>query len=87
VALIYRDAGTSGTQFDVLSGDLRIAHIGKDVLSGLANNAVTWRWDFAIGYGPRGFDAHGRAVTFDEAKAAVELNWQVWLTAARLKAT
>ena len=40
MALIFRDKGTSGTQIDVLNGDLRIAHVGKEVLRIVASHAV-----------------------------------------------
>jgi hypothetical protein len=84
MALIFRDKGTSGTQIEVLSGDLGIAHIGKEVLSVVARHAVRWRWSFAIMVGPPGFQPHGHADTFEAAKASVERNWQAWLAAAGL---
>ena len=34
--------------------------------------------------GPPGFQPHGHADTFEAAKASVERNWQLWLTAAGL---
>ena len=68
MALIFRDKGTSGTQIEVLSGDLRIAHIGKEVLSIVASHAVRWRWSFAIMVGPPGFQPHGHADTFADQK-------------------
>ena len=83
--LIYRDTGTSGTQLDVLSGELRIAHIGKLIMSAMTGHAVRWQWDFAVMFGPKGFQIHGNAETFEEAKAGVERNWQLWLTAAGLR--
>ena len=82
--LVFRDTSTSGTQIDVLSNDLRIAHIGKEVLSLLAGHDVRWRWDFAVTIGPPGFEPHGHADKFEAAKASVERNWQVWLLAAGL---
>ena len=87
MALIFRDKGTSGTQIEVLSDDLRIAHIGKEVLSIVASHAVRWRWSFAIMVGPSGFQPHGHANTFEAAKASVERNWQAWLAAAGLSET
>jgi hypothetical protein len=52
MALVFRDTGTSGTQIDVLSNELRIAHIGKEVLSVVASHDVRWRWNFAVTVGP-----------------------------------
>jgi len=81
--LIYRDKGISGTQFDVLSHQLRIAHVGKDLMT--AFQAVRWSWNFSIGNAvPRGFPHHGTAETFEEAKAIVDAAWETWLTAAGL---
>jgi hypothetical protein len=83
--LVFRDNGTSGTQIEVLSGDLCIAHIGKVVLSAVAGRAVQWRWNFLIMAGPAGLEFHGYADTFEAAKAAVERNWQAWLTGGGTK--
>ena len=50
----------------------------------MANNAVRWRLDFALGNAvPPGFEHHGHVDTCDEAKAAVERNWAFWLAASR----
>src|SRR5688572_17879169 len=71
--LSFHDTDATGTQFAVLSGNLRIAQISKaDVPT--AGRAVGWRWDFAISAGPRGFVFHGHVDTLDEAKAGVERN-------------
>ena len=77
--LVYRDKGSSGTQIQVLSGNLPIAHIGKAVLSVTAGSAVYWSWNFAFSAGPPDFQAHGGAETFEAAKAQVERNWKLWL--------
>ena len=37
-----------------------------------------------LGTAPTGFEHHGHADTFEEAKTAVERNWQGWLAAAGL---
>jgi hypothetical protein len=84
MALIFRDRGTSGTQIDVRSGDLSVAHIGKEMFSQLAGGGARWRWTFAIMVGPKGFEPNGQADTFEAAKANVERNWQAWLAAAGL---
>jgi len=80
--LTYRDRGTTGTQLDVMSGDVRIGRISKDVLS-LAT-VVSWSWTIYIDAGPPGFMRHGSADTGEEAKVGFERNWQLWLTAAGL---
>jgi hypothetical protein len=82
--LVYRDRGTTGRQIAVFSHELRIASIGKDVLSGMANHAVRWRWDFAISAGLPPADAHGFADSLEEAKANVERIWEAWLAKAAL---
>jgi hypothetical protein len=82
--LVYRDKGTSGTQLEVLSGELPIARISKNVLSIVASHAVQWSWDFQLTAAPPGFQHHGHADDFEGAKAGVERNWQLWLTAAGL---
>ena len=83
--LVYRDKGTSGTQISVRSGDLVIAHIGKRVLTPLAGQEVHWQWTFSLHAAPSGFEHSGHADTFEDAKAAVERNWQAWLKAAGLR--
>jgi hypothetical protein len=85
MTLTYRDKGTSGTQIAVLSGNLLIASIGKRVLTPLAGQEVRWQWTFSIHAAPSGFEHSGHADTFEEAKAAVERNWEAWLKAAGLR--
>ena len=84
MALSFPDKGTSGTQIDVRSGDLSIAHIGKEMFSQLAGGGPRWRWYFKTHSGPPGFAHDGEADTFEAAKAQVERNWQAWLMAAGL---
>jgi hypothetical protein len=85
--LVYRDKGQSqsGTIFEVLSGWLVIAHIRKDILSPMVGREVRWRWDFPLNTGPAGFEYHGHADTLEDAKAAVERNWEAWVKAAGLR--
>jgi hypothetical protein len=85
MTLTFRDKGTSGTQIDVRSGELGVAHIGKEMFSQLVAGGARWRWNFSIGNGPPGFEHHGHADTFEAAKAAVDRNWQAWLKAADLR--
>jgi len=82
--LVYRDRGSSGTQTEVLSGNLRVAQIGKRLLTPLTGQEVSWQWTFSIQVAPSGFEHSGHADTFDDAKAAVEQNWRAWLDAAGL---
>ena len=79
--LIYRDKGTSGTQIDVLSNNLRIAHISKNALRP-TRKGERWHWNFTTTVGPVGFQFHGDAETLDAAVVAIERNWQLWLTVA-----
>jgi hypothetical protein len=85
MTLTYRDKGTSGTQIDVRSGDLSVCHIGKEMFSELVGGGARWRWNFKMHIGPPGFVPLGYADSYEEAKAAVERNWQLWLTAACLR--
>ena len=83
--LILHDKGTSGTQVDVRSGALSVAHIGKEMFSNLIGGA-RWRWYLKIDDNtvPPGCERRGDAESLDEAKAAVERNWRIWIDAAGL---
>jgi len=83
--LTYRDRGSSGTQLDVVCGNLIIATLYKSHLSVVASQAVQWRWTFRVTAGPPGFEHNGTANTFEQAKSAVERNWQAWLAEAKLR--
>lgn len=85
MSLQYRAKGDAGTEWDVFSGDLRIGSISKGSLSLSASRETPWGWHFALHVAPPGFEHHGFARTFDEAKAAVERNWQAWMSAAGLR--
>jgi hypothetical protein len=52
-------AAKNGTQWDVMCGELRIAHVGKNVLSITACRAVTWTWTIYVDTAPEGFERHG----------------------------
>jgi|SoimicmetaTmtHPA_FD_contig_31_6322732_length_395_multi_2_in_0_out_0_2 hypothetical protein len=78
--LEFRDKGSSRTQFAAMSGEVVVASISK------ALGTTYWRWTFYMtAAGPRGFQQHGTAPSFDEAKAAVEQRWTHWLAAAGLR--
>ena len=84
--LTYRALGRSGTQIAVYCHELRIARIGKRVLSPLAGAAIQWQWAFSLGNAvPEGFQHSGHVETLEDAKAVVERNWQLWRAAAGLK--
>jgi hypothetical protein len=80
--LKYRDRGTTGTQEDVLTGDLPIGVIRR--ASDIGGDAVYWSWNLSVLSAPPDFQPHGRAVSFEDAKADLERNWQLWLEAAAL---
>ena len=82
--LTYRDRGVSGTQIEVLCGELPIATVWRNKISVTAGGAEVWRWTFALTTAPFGFQHHGSAHNLEEAKFGVERNWQAWLTAAGL---
>ena len=82
--LNYRDRGTSGTQLDVLCGDLVIANVYKATASLPMGGTVYWNWTFYFTARPPGFALHGRAASREIACLAVERNWDAWLAAAGL---
>jgi hypothetical protein len=83
--LTYRDSGASGSQFDVLSGDVYVARISKRKAAVATGGAECWNWHFfSMPIGPLSFAVHGQANSLDEAKAGVESNWKIWMDAAGL---
>jgi len=82
MTLTYRDRGTSGTQLEVLCGDLVIANVYRAALSLAASQAPYRCWTFSAG--PPGFEHHGKAATREIACLAVERNWEAWLATAGL---
>jgi hypothetical protein len=83
--LTYRDRGTSGTQLDVLSGEVRIATLWKNRFSVTAGAGEEWRWTFTMSAGPPGFEVHGGADSKMEAQARLEGIWERWVDAAGLQ--
>jgi hypothetical protein len=84
MSLIYRNRGSSGTQLDVMSGDVRIATLWKNKSSVTSGAREEWRWTCTMSVGPPGFAVHGNSDSKAEAQATLELAWQTWLTAAGL---
>lgn len=84
MTLTYRDRGTSGTQLDVLCGDIVIANVYKPTLSSVAHGDAYWHWTFYFTARPPGFELHGTAASHEIACLAVERNWEAWLHAAGL---
>jgi hypothetical protein len=82
--VIYRDRGSSGTQLDVMSGEVRIATLWKNKFGLTSGGREEWRWTFTMSVGPPGFAVHGGSDSKVEAQASLELTWQTWLTAAGL---
>jgi hypothetical protein len=82
--LTYRDRQTTGTQLDVLAGELTIGSIHKGTLSLSANRETPWAWHFRLHVAPPGFVMHGFTATLEEAKADMERNWQLWIKSAGL---
>jgi hypothetical protein len=87
MSLTYRDRGTSGTQLDVVSGEVRIATLWKNKFSVGAGGGEEWRWTFTLSAGPPGFAVHGEADSKIEAQAKLELIWERWVAAAGLSET
>lgn len=84
--LTYHDRGTSGTQLDVVSGDVRIATLWKAMSSASASSDIeSWQWTFTLSAGPPGFVVHGTAGSKEEAQVALEKTWQQWVDAAGLR--
>ena len=82
--LTYRDRGTSGSQLEIVSGNLVIGTLWKAVLSSTAGGGANWRWTFHITAGPHGFEHHGKAADMTIAKCMIEESWEAWLKAAGL---
>jgi hypothetical protein len=82
--LTYRGRGASGTQLDIVCGELVIGTLWKAVLSSTSGGAVSWRWTFHITAGPPGFQHHGNAADVTIAKVMIEESWDAWLKAAGL---
>jgi hypothetical protein len=81
--LTYRDRGNSGTQTDVLSGELRIGTLWKKQKP--AGASEDWRWSFNLSAGPPGFEVSGRADTKTLAQHEIERVWLRWVDAAGLQ--
>ncbi len=81
--LTYRDRGQSGTQVDVLSGELVVATI-YEVKQSSKDNGANWKWTFFITVSPAGFEHRGEAATREIAISSVERVWKDWLKAAAL---
>jgi len=84
MSLTYRDRGTSGTQWEVVTGNLVIGSIRKNTPSLMANKQPAWDWTLNVSAAPPGFLHHGRSDTLEEAKAQLERNWRAWLDGAGL---
>ena len=85
--LNYRDRGASGTQIDIVAGDLVIGTLWKAAPSTPSTRApqpAQWRWTFHITAGPPGFQHQGGAADVTIAKVMIEESWTVWLGAAGL---
>ena len=72
MTLTYRDRGTSGTQLDVLCGDIVIAVVYKGTLSATTGGDPYWNWTFYFTARPPGFELHGSAASREIACLAVE---------------
>jgi hypothetical protein len=83
--LTYRDRGSSGTQIEVLCGDIVIAIVYKGTLSATTGGDPYWNWTFYFTARPPGFEMHGTAASREIACLAVERNWEAWLKAAGLR--
>lgn len=81
--LVYRDRGTSGTQFDIISGAAIVGNLWKAVTSVTSGGQVHWAWSWSAGpaSGPR---QHGTANSKEVVMARIEEQWRAWLQAAGL---
>jgi hypothetical protein len=83
--LSYRDRGSSGTQLDVMSGEVVVCSLWKVMLEGVSRDASAWFWTWRIEQVPPGWwQKHGRTETKEVAQAEIEQQWGAWLTAAGL---
>jgi hypothetical protein len=81
--LTYRDRGFSGTQIDVMSGEVRIATLWKNK-SRTSSGREEWRWTFTMSAGPGAFAIQGEADSKADAQAAIAGTWERWVAAAGL---
>ena len=84
--LTYRDRGTSGTQFDIVSGIVVVGSLWKAVLSVSAGQGTYWCWTWSAG--PKASQVRqGAASTIHVAKTAIEERWALLAgtAAARLR--
>ena len=81
--LTYRDRGFSGTQIDVIAGDVRIATLWNNNAR-RSSGGEEWRWTFTMSAGPAGFAVQGEADSKADAQAAIAGTWERWVAAAGL---
>jgi len=81
--LTYQERGTRGAQFDVISGEVRIATLWKHITA-RAGGVEDWRWTFTMSAGPPGFEVQGRADSKTSAQYELERTWLRWVHAAGL---
>ena len=64
----------------MFTGNVSIGHIGKEMFSNLIGGE-RWKWYLKLDDNtvPPGCMRRGEAATYEEARAAVEHNWLVWL--------
>jgi hypothetical protein len=85
MTLTYRDRRTSGTQLDVMSGEIRVATLWNNKFAAKAGDGETWKWSWTLSAGPPMFEVHGTANSKYEAQAVIEGEWRRWFDAAGLR--
>ncbi|MBX9772937.1 MAG: hypothetical protein K2Y71_00885 [Xanthobacteraceae bacterium] len=83
MALVYCARGLSGTQIDVMAGDVRIATLWSNK-SHPSNKREDWRWTFTMAAGPSGFSVSGATDSKADAQALIASTWERWIAAAGL---
>jgi hypothetical protein len=81
-ALTYRDNGTTGTQLDAMSGDVRIGRISKDVLS--LRTVVSWSWTIYIDPGRPSSNGTAALTRARRLRPGLSGTGSLWLNAAGL---
>ena len=74
--LTYRDRGSSGTQLEVVSGDLAVGSLRRDFRSSMSGGDEVWHWTLYVGCHPgrklEVFREHGAGDSRETAQADLE---------------
>jgi hypothetical protein len=78
------NAPQENDDFYLMSGDLQVGHIYKRASESKPDRQFLWALNGVFG-GPSEMRVSGMVATFGDAQAAVQENWDKWLTWAKLQ--